>query len=188
MGPAHSDLMPYFCSIKFHGDLILSRAAVEETILLWKIDGFDSSKPVPSPPPTDISVGQLTRSAFGKGFQRLMQFNIDGTWLHWMRFGLFNAPGMHPILAMGNIKGGVFFWDLQKLEKSIDGVSSRSVPHHGSIKATSTPKGHSTDDCVRAISWSPGGEWCVIGGNNGMLRLCSRWGGKILKSGHNASS
>jgi hypothetical protein len=158
---------------------------MEQNILLWMIDGFDSSGPIPPSPPTDGRVGQLTQSAFGNGFHRLMQFSMTDTSLHWMRFGLFNKAGMHPILAMGNwsINPEVFFWDLQKLEGQegeggFDGVSFKGVPPHGTIKYTRPSKAKKTKDCVRAIAWSPGGEWCVVSGDNGMLLLCSRWGGK----------
>jgi hypothetical protein len=97
-----------------------------------------------------------------------------------MRFGLLNVPGLHPILATGNDKAEVFFWDLQKLEKTFDGVSSRGVPPHGIIKATRPIKKGKDKDVVRAITWSPGGEWCVASGENGRLLLCSRWGGKSM--------
>ncbi|KAF2094312.1 WD40 repeat-like protein [Rhizodiscina lignyota] len=29
--------------------------------------------------------------------------------------------------------------------------------------------------CVRQVAWSPGGEWCVVCGDNGMVAVFSRW-------------
>ena len=37
-----------------------------------------------------------------------------------MRFGLYHAAGQHPILAMGNEKSAVYFWDLQRIEEGYD--------------------------------------------------------------------
>lgn len=107
-------------SLRFYDDLILSRSAKENKILLWKIDGFSSSGAVPAasaaPPPTSGSaIG--TRSAFGGRFQLLLQFDAPATTLFYMRFGLFHQPHKHPILAMGNEKSKLFFWDLQRLEE-----------------------------------------------------------------------
>jgi WD40 repeat protein len=107
-----------------------------------------------------------------------MQFDIQPARLFWMRFGLFNVPGLHPILAMGNNRAEVFFWDLQKLERTFDGISSTGVPPDGVIKATRFIKGKRQDDCIRSIAWSPGGDWCIVGGDNGLLLLCSRWEGQ----------
>ncbi|KAI9663031.1 MAG: hypothetical protein M1821_008079 [Bathelium mastoideum] len=110
--------------ITFYHDLILSRASKENRILLWKIDGFSSRDPVPSPAaaPTSSQLSE-TRSAFGGTFQRLLQFGAPHTNLFYMRFGLFHQPHKHPVLAIGNEKSRFLFWDLQRLEEGIDAQS-----------------------------------------------------------------
>ncbi|KAH7053356.1 WD40-repeat-containing domain protein [Macrophomina phaseolina] len=124
----HSDMVD---CVLFYGDLILSRAAKENQIFLWKIDGFNSSN---APPPLS-SAGQheafgisnpyessdaygTTSSAFGRRFQRLLSFDTPITSLFYNRFNLFHAPNKHPILVMGNEKSKFMFWDLQRLEQT----------------------------------------------------------------------
>ena len=102
--------------VAWYGDLILSRAAQECKIVLWRIEGFAPLDPPPSRPPTDAS-SRTTTSAFGGSYQRLLQFDVPDTTSFYMRFSLFNQPGARPLLAIGNIKGRVFFWDLQSLEE-----------------------------------------------------------------------
>ncbi|MCJ1284510.1 hypothetical protein MMC26_003843 [Xylographa opegraphella] len=92
-------------------------------IVLWRIEGFDSSNTPPSPSsaPTTHEF-RPTRSAFGGTYQRLLQFEALETTPFYMRFSLFCQPGMRPILVIGNEKSKVFFWDLQSLEEW-DGAS-----------------------------------------------------------------
>ncbi|KAK5111510.1 hypothetical protein LTR85_011858 [Meristemomyces frigidus] len=118
-------------SVAFYGDLIISRAAKDQadkardnTILLWKIDGFDSEDDPPLEPPIP-SPSVSTRSSFphserSRGFQRLLTFEMPDTGRFYLRFGLLHAPGMRPILVMGNEKSRFHFWDLQKLEEGYD--------------------------------------------------------------------
>ncbi|KAF2662679.1 WD40 repeat-like protein [Lophiostoma macrostomum CBS 122681] len=122
----------YVDCVKFYNDLIISRAAKENTILLWKIDNFSSndsppaSPPLPHSPivqsrtPVRVPVTPLsgTRSAWGGKFQRLLQFEYPQTDPFYMRFGLLHELGMHPVLAAGNTKSKIFFWDLQVLEEA----------------------------------------------------------------------
>lgn len=109
-------------SIRFFGDLILSHAATStsgmrsNSILLWKIDGFNSEDTVPLDPPIPMP-GVATRSAFGGKFQRLLTFDMPNTVPFYMRFSLFDAAGQRPILVMGNTKSRFSFWDLQALEE-----------------------------------------------------------------------
>ncbi len=104
-------------SVAFHDDLILSKCATECKIVLWRIDGFDSSAPVPPPDAAPSThVFRETRSAFGEGYQRLLQFETVDTTPFYMRFSLFSQPFKAPILVIGNEKSKVFFWDLQRLE------------------------------------------------------------------------
>ncbi|KAK5009301.1 hypothetical protein LTR28_001712 [Elasticomyces elasticus] len=107
-------------SVMFYNDLIISRSAKENKILLWKIDGFNSADPPPAEPPTANAASAKTRSAFGGRFQRLYEFDAPHSTLYYMRFGLYHAADQHPVLAMGNEKSAVYFWDLQKIEEGYE--------------------------------------------------------------------
>lgn len=119
----------YVDSLAFYGDLIISKSAREpETnkneILIWKIDGLDSEADVPAEPAVPVP-GSQTRSAFPhesgfRGFQRLITLDMPNTSRFYHRFGLLHAPGMRPILAMGNELSVYYFWDLQRLDEGID--------------------------------------------------------------------
>ena len=87
-------------------------------IVLWRIEGFDSSNtpPCPDSAPTTHEF-RPTRSAFGGTYQRLLQFEALETTPFYMRFSLFCQPGKRPILVIGNEKSKVLFWDLQSLEE-----------------------------------------------------------------------
>jgi polycomb protein EED len=122
----------YVDCVRWYGDSILSRAArsqadgsdkkmVENEILLWKIDGFDSAMPHPLQPPIPYP-GMFTRSAFphsgrSRGFERLLTFDAKLTARFYLRFGLLHRPGMRPILVMGNEASKFYFWDLKKCEE-----------------------------------------------------------------------
>ncbi|KAH0544286.1 hypothetical protein FGG08_001549 [Glutinoglossum americanum] len=110
--------------VAFHHDLILSKAAREGMIVLWHIKNFSSQVPPPSPErnPTTHDLKD-TRSAFGDGFERLLQFRVPGdNDPFFMRFDLFSAPERHPVLAMGDMYGKVSMWDLTRL------VDSATIP------------------------------------------------------------
>lgn len=109
-------------SITFYGDLIISKAAREDQIIIWKIEGFASDTPLPA-----ITSNS---AAPGKRFQRLLTLKAPDMDPFFMRFGLFHQPHKRPILAIGNMKSKVFFWDLQRLEESVNrkvgGVKKRA--------------------------------------------------------------
>ncbi|RMZ09545.1 hypothetical protein D0864_01498 [Hortaea werneckii] len=121
----------YIDNAIFYGDLILSRAALDQNarkaeniIMLWKIEGFDSDAAPPCEPPIP-GPGISTRSSFphaerSRGFQRLMTFDMPHTGRFYLRFGLLHQPSMRPVLAMGNDKSRFCFWDLQKLEEGYE--------------------------------------------------------------------
>ncbi|KAL2200386.1 WD40-repeat-containing domain protein [Corynascus similis CBS 632.67] len=112
--------------VAFHGDLILSRACHEDTIVLWQVEGFSSADPVPGPldAPTPTDMAKQTRSYFTPTlsaqsrpamFTRLAQFHTPDCGVQFfMRFRIFRAPGKHPILAFANAKSKTFFWDLAR--------------------------------------------------------------------------
>ncbi|CAK7220871.1 hypothetical protein SCUCBS95973_004304 [Sporothrix curviconia] len=125
--------------VSFYGDLILSRACLEDVIVLWRIEGFDSTAKPPSPEqaPSNQDATKLTRSTFhvplitsppsagaSAGFPsgalaastppytRLLQLHTPGCGPQFfMRFGLFNLEGHHPMLAFCNATAKIFFWD-----------------------------------------------------------------------------
>jgi hypothetical protein len=110
------------CSLAFHNDLILSKSAHEvdaeapiyNTILLWKITGFNSQKPIPPMEQapanmprgfnTTVSTWSDPSTGFG-GFQVLMAFEMPGTEAIFMRFGLFTptAQDLATRVAADNI-------------------------------------------------------------------------------------
>ena len=118
----------YVDCLAFYGDLIISRAAkdqdhknLQNEILLWEIDGFDSEMDEPAHPPIPTP-GIYTRSSFPhdprqRGFKRLLTFSNAHSESFYLRFGFLNKAGMRPILVFGNFKTRVSFWDLQKLEE-----------------------------------------------------------------------
>ncbi|KAI9691280.1 MAG: hypothetical protein M1820_009811 [Bogoriella megaspora] len=108
----------YVDCVTFFDDLVLSKAAEENRIVLWKIDGF-SSRNSPPKPETAPTISQLrgTRSAFGNKFQRLLQFGAPKTDLFYMRFSLFHEFDKSPILVIGDEKSALHWWDLQRLEE-----------------------------------------------------------------------
>jgi polycomb protein EED len=240
-------------SIRFYNDLVISRAAKENTIQIWQIDHFNSD--LPTPPSTSAPVPSTTNStisAFGGRFQRLLTLDTPSCSLFYMRFGFFHQPQKHPVLVMGNEKSRFFVWDLQLLGESGQGSYPASAAdpqgfkkpalkpqkrgpgrtslvdaHSGSVSGSSTGgkiggapgsaatsgreesiastesggvngpavpektsvirdsfkpiSAHKTftvskvNFASRAISWSPGGEWCVAAGDNGMICLFRRW-------------
>ncbi|KAH8889800.1 WD40 repeat-like protein [Thozetella sp. PMI_491] len=112
--------------VTFFGDLILSRACHEESIVLWRIEGFSSDDP-PLPAaqaPTAYDPSKPTRSAFNPvisasqpaQYTRLLQFHTPDCGVQFfMRFKVFHAPGKHPVLAFCNAKSRTLFWDLARL-------------------------------------------------------------------------
>ncbi|KAL1892195.1 hypothetical protein Sste5346_007151 [Sporothrix stenoceras] len=126
--------------VAFYGDLILSRACLEDVIVLWRIEGFDSTAEPPSPEqaPSNQDTTKVTRSAFHvplitspsavasanannastvaasttPQYTRLLQLHTPGCGPQFfMRFGLFNVAGHHPMLAFCNAAAKIFFWD-----------------------------------------------------------------------------
>ncbi|CAK4024084.1 WD40 repeat [Lecanosticta acicola] len=138
----------YVDSLAFYGDLIISKSARDQVgegkdkneILIWKIDGFDSSQPRPSEPAIPVP-GVSTRSAFEhdprfRGFQRLLTLSLTHCDRFYHRFGLLHAPGTRPILAFGNQQGLFTFWDLQRFD---EGLPWQESPAKNSKAARKTP-------------------------------------------------
>ncbi|KAF2877499.1 WD40-repeat-containing domain protein [Massariosphaeria phaeospora] len=127
----HTD---YVDCVRFYNDMILSRSAKDNKIILWSIDNFDSSHAPPSSPPippsTAVHSNQPatvpassvtgTRSAWGGRFQRLLQFEFPHAEVFYIRFGLFHQWGQHPILVAGDMVSCLHFWDLERIEDDIN--------------------------------------------------------------------
>lgn len=119
--------------VAFYGDLILSRACHEEKIVLWRIEGFSSEDPPPSPSsaPTAHDQSRTTRSAFAPSsttpsqWMRLLQFETKNCGVQFfLRFSLHHVYGQHPILCFCNAKNEIMMWDMARLTAYQDFVSS----------------------------------------------------------------
>ena len=135
----------YVDCASFYGDLILSKAAEENKIVLWMVTGLNSKASPPSPESAPgTNTFQDTRSGFFPQkacledsqqpkiplFSRLLEFQVPSAELFYMRFSLLMPsrahPHLHPVLAIGNTKTKIFFWDLTGLEVGHDGGMTSS--------------------------------------------------------------
>lgn len=146
----HNDIVD---CVRWYNDLILSQS--RGVIQLWKIDNFNSSRPPPNPapPPPPMTVDSHTkvtiatssisgtRSAWNGRFQRLLQFDVPSLETFFVRFSLFHELGAHPVLAAGNEKSRIFFWDLQRIEElGIGEEGSKNDNDANTASATATKK------------------------------------------------
>ncbi|KAI9795110.1 MAG: hypothetical protein M1816_000132 [Peltula sp. TS41687] len=170
----HSDYVD--CVMFFH-DLVLSKCAREGKIVLWRISGFDGALAPPSVDEAPVNLEHHgTQSAFGDGYERLLQFQVPNVDPFYRRFGLFHQPNKHAVLAMGNLDSAIFFWDFQRLvdqTASTDGSDMsdpfKELPAHKSVVI----KGNGF--LTRQIAWSVGGEWMVAVGDQGTIAIFGRW-------------
>lgn len=118
--------------VAFYGDLILSRACHEEKIVLWRIEGFNSEDPPPSPSsaPTAHDQSRTTRSAFApptttpSQWMRLLQFETKNCGVQFfLRFSLHHVHDQHPILCFCNAKNEIMMWDFTRLTAYQDFVN-----------------------------------------------------------------
>lgn len=151
----------------FFGDLIISKAAKEHKIVLWKIHNFSSASDPPSPEqaPTTFEFRD-TRSCFGGTFDRLMQFQCNDIEPFYMHFGLFARPGSSPVLAMGTTTGKIHLWDLKKIrEKGAPGDPFSLVKAHTVYEL---PR---IRTCIRGVGWSIGGDYMVAVGDEALIAI-----------------
>ncbi|KAK6948504.1 hypothetical protein Daesc_010271 [Daldinia eschscholtzii] len=136
--------------VAFFGDLILSRACHEDIIVLWRIEGFSSRDPPPemSEAPTTSDTERLTRSAFAPAtasacppqYTRLLEFWTPHCGHQfYLRFKLFHDKDKHPILAFGNAKAMIFFWDLARLGSYHDFISEVRDPNRDKTQPIQRP-------------------------------------------------
>ncbi|KAL9049950.1 MAG: hypothetical protein Q9162_006922 [Coniocarpon cinnabarinum] len=126
--------------VEFYGDLVISKCATgrygdpyRNQIILWRILGFSNelynhpayswNEALPAK-----QVRRDTWSAFGKGWEQLLSFELPDSQSYWMRFGLFQQPSQPIILAIGNERGRVFFWTLEEPDLLMNAAISRSKP------------------------------------------------------------
>ena len=164
--------------------------------MLWRISGFNSAVAPPSHGDAPISVEhQATRSAFGEGYERLLQFHTPDVDPFYMRFSLYQKRDQHAVLAMGNTASTIFFWDFQQLmAKSTSTDSHGAIPGQASLRRKSKSPGstrHMSDPFTnieahesvvindddfrtRQIAWCANGEWMVAVGDEGMMAVFHR--------------
>lgn len=137
----------YVDCVSFYGDLILSKAAEENNIVLWTITGFSSKEPPPGQDTAPVTeTFRDTRSGFLRmlqkdtfsnrlsdqdgevpPFQRLLSFSLENPDRDpfYMRFSLLrpspNYPHLHPMIAMMNVKTKLLVWDFTRLRIGHDG-------------------------------------------------------------------
>ena len=117
--------------------------------------------------------------------ERLMQFDIRYCEPWFMKFGLFSSPAdpvklPHPVgpgfgtfLAMGNLHGSVYVWDLTAYEnpstakgeqpgKTLSDPFTLMKPH----AILTVPR---LKKMIRMMAWSVWGDWLVAVGDTGLL-------------------
>lgn len=126
-----------YCSVAFYGDLILSRACHEQKIVLWRVVGFESEDPPPTPAmaPTAYNPSLTTRSAFAPAsapsqWTRILQFETANCNVQFfLRFSLFHKAGHHPILCFCNANKDIMLWDMARLEAYQDYINALRDPN-----------------------------------------------------------
>ncbi|KAK5074719.1 hypothetical protein LTR64_000924 [Lithohypha guttulata] len=137
----------YVDNVIFLGDLIISRAAAENKIVLWSITGFHSAK---EPPPEITTVKGQEHLETKNGFRRRTDLGIDDDftradndyaspevyrrclelsnpdsssiyWRYSVRKPSKLFPDVRPILTVGNHLSQIRHWDIQALIEGHDG-------------------------------------------------------------------
>jgi len=164
-GAIHSD---YVDRVAFLGDLVVSKAAQENKIVLWKVTGFNSRE-LPPEPVTAPKTGEHLDNRNGfvrtkkedrdgtvqvvvdERFQemplceRLLEFDVPNCQSFYMRFGLLKPspmyPDLHPVLAIGNHFSQAFFWDFERLDLGHDGgLGASSSREYNTFRKPSAKK------------------------------------------------
>ncbi|OAL34107.1 hypothetical protein AYO20_06562 [Fonsecaea nubica] len=151
----------YVDCVKFLGDFIVSKAATENKIVLWKITGFDSSKS----PPTSMTAVKAgahldTRNGFMRTvitekdgtqtvtipdefqnkapYERLLELDAPYSEAFYMRFAVLSPSRDYPysrlMIAYANGASELRFWDLDRLCKGHDHPPCRRRKHGRKLK------------------------------------------------------
>jgi len=160
----------YVDSVMFWDDFILSKAAKEHKIVLWRMTGFDSA--LPPPPASTAPKSQehletrngfmrtaragIDEDVFGKEnetstikapFSRLLEFKNEHSTLFYMRFGLLRPsrlfPELHTVLSAGDTFSKLRHWDLDRL------ISGHGTDHQAT---TSTAMAQHHKGIARRVS------------------------------------
>lgn len=159
----------YVDSLCFHHDLIVSKCANDDKVVLWKITGFSSADRPPEyhACPTKHERAP-TISAFGPGYERLMQLRHSKLRPYFMRFGFVNTHDDRAMLALGMADGEVSFWDLSRLDEHESTATSRrgasiADPFAGvePLAVISTP--HRSFH-ISQVAYSADGKWMAAVG------------------------
>jgi polycomb protein EED len=110
--------------VSFQGDTIFSRSAEENVIAVWRILGFSSRDPPRADweaPTPDENNSARTVSAYGAGYEREMNLSTPDCSSFYIHFSIFDKPGLHPVLAMGNLGSTsalskIYVWDFQRFQ------------------------------------------------------------------------
>jgi hypothetical protein len=143
--------------VQFYGDIVISKAADEHTIVLWTITGFNSHLEPPDPTLAPKVEEHLdTRNGFMREqvsdergvhkivvkpalrqspkYQRLLQLSAPHNDLFFCRFALLEPsvqyPDIHACIGIANIRSNAQFWDLNALEYGYD-YNTASTGRHG---------------------------------------------------------
>ncbi|KAK9481161.1 WD40-repeat-containing domain protein [Lipomyces japonicus] len=176
----------YVDSVGFLGDLILSRAAAENKIVLWRINGFrgadQADELTQANAPTDHdncdtlsrfkgSSSTGTTSNTTATYTRLAQFNIPHTMPWYMRFGMTDDADGSCLLAMGSDTGRVYLKVPTWFE--VSGRSGMADPF-GLIRpqqVASLPRSRQRR-LIRHVAFSPdGSEFMVAVGDGGLIAV-----------------
>lgn len=111
--------------VMWHGDLIFSKAEREGSIIMWTIDGFDSSLPPPEPEQAPAIPFPLrdTRSAFtslhtNMGYTSLLKLKIPDSDIMFARFSIFHGSKTeNPVVAFSNTNSKLLMWDLSRFRE-----------------------------------------------------------------------
>lgn len=188
--------------VAFYGDLILSRACHEEKIVLWRIEGFNSEDPPPSPSiaPTAYDQRQTTRSAFAPPYttpsqwMRLLQFETQNCGVQFfLRFSLHHVQGQHPILCFCNARNEIMMWDMARLTayqefiNSLQGQDKEAVAaklaarppwlvaaHHKMKKNSEPPLSEEAQKAIAAAIMRPVGHRDPFGVEEILLRFFNK--------------
>lgn len=182
----------YVDTVRFLGDLVLSRAAQENKVVLWSITGFHSA----NHPPPSITAPKgpeylETKNGFRRNafmriddnsqttdkkystpelYHRCLEFeNKDSTSIYW-RFGVRKPsklfPHVRPLLTVGNHGSNIRHWDIQALIEGHEGAGFPTKSAGKYKKTITEPVSKNTSKHVAGRSVSEFSGASVSGGSS----------------------